>query len=330
MKLRSMIAALIFAVVGIQTATALDTIYQVGESRPKSGNIVTISPQKVVLVGRGQIRSEVPVNEIEMVIFTEDPPDLKNAKRLIQDQLDYKTALEVLEKIKKENITRRESGQDVEFFKALCKARLAIAGEGDVRKAGQEMHTFVRNNATSYHYFEAYEIVGDTLAAGGNAKAAIQYGYAKLKDAPWPATKLRADLLIARAHLSTGNAKEALPLFEKVLAAGGSEPQKHAATLGKARCLAATGKAGAAQGAKLVEGVIAKAKAEEKQLHAQAYNALGHCHTKNDDPRAAVLAYLHVDVLYFMYPAERQEAKRNLDGLWRQLGMTNRANQAGR
>ena len=99
-----------------------------------------------------------------------------------------------------------------------------------------------------------------------------------------------------------------------------------AATLGKARCQAEAGQSDEAVA--LVEGVIAKANPEDVRLHAKAYNTLGLAHAKAGRTKDALLAFLHVDIIYFASPNEHIEALQNLVELWRQDQKPQRADEA--
>ena len=80
---------------------------------------------------------------------------------------------------------------------------------------------------------------------------------------------------------------------------------------------------------KLVEQVIADAAPEEAELHARAYNALGACYQKKPDAaKDALLAYLHVDVLYNTLPEEHAEALFHLANLWDKVGNAEEARRA--
>ena len=71
---------------------------------------------------------------------------------------------------------------------------------------------------------------------------------------------------------------------------GAGEPEKLAATLGKALCLADEGKPD--DGIKLVEEVINALPADEPALLAQAYVTLGECYLKKPDQQIAGAARL--------------------------------------
>ena len=78
----------------------------------------------------------------------------------------------------------------------------------------------------------------------------------------------------------------------------------------------------------MVEQVIKDADPEQKELHARAYNALGSCYQRAGQAKDALLAYLHVDVLYSSVPDAHAEALANLATLWRSIGQESRAREA--
>ena len=63
-------------------------------------------------------------------------------------------------------------------------------------------------------------------------------------------------------------------------------------------------------------------------LGARAYNALGTALRKAGKPYDALLAFLHVDILYFASPEDHAEALANLAALWHEVHKTDRAIQA--
>ena len=78
----------------------------------------------------------------------------------------------------------------------------------------------------------------------------------------------------------------------------------------------------------MIHEVIRDADPEDSELHAIAYNALGQCYRQADKPKEALLAFLHVDVLYSSIPAAHVEALENLAALWTSFGQAGRAREA--
>ena len=214
----------------------------------------------------------------------------------------------------------------------MCRSRLSLAGNGDIRDAGKLMLAFVNENKDSYHYLQGSEILGDLLSAVGQYDKAYER-YDAVEKAPWPDFKLRAGIAKGRVRLAQKKYAEAQTAFDKVLADVSPskdeklEKQRLAAVLGKAECLAQTGQVEPA--VKMVEDIVAKAGPEDSDLAARAYVTLGNCYRKKPGgTKEALLAFLHVDVLYFANREAHAEALANLATLWNEVGKPERAMQA--
>jgi len=141
---------------------------------------------------------------------------------------------------------------------------------------------------------------------------------------------MRAGVAIGRARLAQpGKEKEAKAAFDAALKIPGQgeayDLLKLSATLGLAQCLAADEPDAAV---KMVNDILAKADIEDTELHARAYNALGIAHRKAGRNTEALMAFLHVDVLYFAVPEAHAEALYNLAQLWDKRQKPNRARRA--
>lgn len=294
-----------------------------------TGRVTKMSALEVT-AEQGQMPKNVPINQIEVIYYDNEPTLLKTARTAVAAGR-YEDALAAMEKIDPATVQRAEIMQDIEFYKALSAARMALAGRADVKQAGSQMAAFVNKNSGNYHYLEACEVVGDLLVADRQyTTAETFYGY--LAKAPWPDYKMRAGLAVGRAQLAGGKPAEALKSFETVLAiedpSATAGRYRVAATLGKARCLADAGQTDEA--IKLVQEVIDRTDPEESKLLADAYNTLGVAYRKAGRPKDALLAFLHVDVLYFSSPAEHIEALQNLNELWMEVQKPARAADAAR
>jgi tetratricopeptide (TPR) repeat protein len=328
-KRRVVLAAAVW--LAVSPLARADTVMKIdGQAR---GDVVETSATEVTLQARGSTaRTKVPVNEIRSILFTDEPARLNTARTAI-DAGRNEDAVTGLEGINVAEVRRKEIKQDVAFYTALAKARIALAGTdaNAIVEAGRLMAAFVNEHPSSYHYLEACEVVGDMLVAAGKHTAAQDY-YGRVAQAPWPDYQMRAGVALGRALLAEGKTDEALKRFQSVLdteATGESAAQQRlAATLGKARCQAEAGQADEA--VKLIQGVIDKADKEQTQLHAQAYNALGLAHRKAGRVQDALLAYLHVDTLYFNSPKEHIEALESLVELWEEAQLPERAERETR
>ena len=288
---------LIFAVVAVAfsgpvrgVAQQLDSV--AGErGAPTFGTISEITRVQIT-IDTNQGKKLFPVNEVRKVTFQAEPRELKNAREgILSGQLENSRS--DLEKISVADITRKEILQDIEFYKGYCDGRLALVGGGDKGAAVKALRAFVENpdNAQSYHYFAAIELLGDLAVALSRFESGIKY-YNQLSEAPWPDAKMRAAVLEGNAMMANAMYAEALTKFDTVLASGVDDArareQKLLATLGRAVCLAATGKPD--EGIPLVQRIIEENNSQEKQvLFAKAYNALGTCYLQAGKKQDALL-----------------------------------------
>jgi tetratricopeptide (TPR) repeat protein len=293
------------------------------------GEIVGMDSAKVEIRqsgGNGLVK-QIPANDIQAVFYEGEPLELKAAKNhVLADR--FAEAWTALKKIGK-TPERPEVVQDVEFYKALCASKLALAGSMKVVDAGRMMRAFADANPKNYHYFEASEVVGDLLVAVGLYAPAAEY-YARLDAAPWPDYRMRAGVAAGRALLSQGKTEEALAGFDKVLATtaegDAAQQQRMAATLGKAAALVASKRSDEA--VKIVEAFLDKADPENAPLMARAYNIMGTAQRQAGRTKEALLSFLRVDVLYASAHDAHAEALANLADLWEQDHKTERANRA--
>ena len=308
---------------------ALDAIKTATTPVPLRGEIKVMTPVEVELrLGAGT--KKVSVNEIVYISYDSEPAGLKTGRiALLAGR--YEDALASLEKVSAEEQNRPEIKQDVEFYSALCRAELALGGSGDVIAAGRLMAAFVKTYKGSYHWLKANEVVGDLLVANGQHEQAEKY-YAELGKAPWPDYQMRAGVAVGRARLAQKKTAEALDSFESVLKTDATgelaQLERLAATVGKARCQIANKQYDEA--IKTVNDVIAKIDPEQVELNARAYNALGTALKDAGRVKEALLAFLHVDVLYFTVPEEHAEALANLAELWEKARKPERADRARR
>ncbi len=172
--------------------------------------------------------------------------------------------------------------------------------------------------------------LGDLAIALGRNDVATKY-YSMLEQAPWPDYKMRAGVLVAHALFANQQIKEALDKYDEILGMAlddaASREQKLLAQVGKAQCMAELGQPDA--GITTLEKIIAENDSHKKSLlFARTYNALGACYVKAKKPKDALLAYLHVDLLFFQNPDAHAEALYHLTQLWRSVNRAERALQA--
>jgi len=328
MKMRCVVLAAAVGLAAGAACWAFDTVKTT--SGTVSGTVVSMNPLEVV-VEQNALRKPVAVNEIVTVFYDDEPTQLRTARtHLLTGR--YEDALASLENVDPSAVSRLVVKQDIAFFKALCAAKIALGGGGSISDAGRQMMAFVTTHKGSYHYFEACEAVGDLLVALRKYPNAEEYYSRLARDAPWPDYKMRAGVALGRARLAQNKVAEAKRTFETVLGMDAdsdlARAQHLAASLGKATCLASEGQHD--QAIKTVAAILEKADPEDIELHARAYNTLGNAYRKAGRDKEALMAFLHVDVLYFTVPECHAEALANLAELWTKVHKAERAVRARR
>ncbi|MBS0209758.1 MAG: tetratricopeptide repeat protein [Planctomycetes bacterium] len=327
MSIRFALVALAVALVA-GSAGAADAVKRVSGSAV-NGNITKMSATDVTIEKPGGAAETIPVSDIEEIVFDKEPGTLRAVRNNAADG-NFDAALATLEKVKTDTISRPELLDDIQFYRVLCEARLALAGSGDLQKAGGAAFNYVSAHPSSFHFLQANELLGDLFAATGKYTEARQY-YGVLEKSTFPEYKARGLIAQGRVYVRDGKFDEALKAFDGVLAMGNqkgalNDSQRYSATLGKALCLAETGKVD--DGIKQIEEVIKLANVEDAQLMGEAYVTLGKALLKKGNKKEALLAFLHVDVLFFSNASAHAESLKALVALWNELGKPERATLA--
>ena len=305
------------------SAQSQDRVRLVG-GKSKSGEIIRISALGVTIEKSGKT-TEITIPEIRSIIFRGEPSELTQA-RLNALGGAYESALTRLAAINLDSVRGDYVKQEIEFWNVYCNAKLALVGSKPIREAGGALNKFVLSNKQSYHFLNANELLGDLLMSMGNYPAA-QQKYTLLARAPWPAYRIKSSVLVGQTLLAQEKYAEALEQFQTALDikddSDEGKNQHLAAKLGLGVATSGLGKV--QQGTSMVEQVIRGADPENANLLAPAYNALGACYTKAKQPKQALYAYLHVDLLYGHIGKSHAEALHHLAPLWETIGQDGEA-----
>ena len=320
------------ALVLLPSAQAQDIVYTLSK---KAGNRGNIPPDGMtaaeVTIDMAGVAKKFPAHEIIKIAFAEDPSELTSARNLTVDK-NYNSAKDQLAKLDPAKIERELIKQDVAFYKAFVEAKLALTEGGNKGDAASALFKFYKAYPNSYHFYEAAEVLGDLAVATGKYDAAATfYGDTGLGGAPWPEYKLKAGLLMGRALVLAGKFDDAAKAFETVAGSGETNTEANAlkqhAIVGKAQCLAETGKP--EEGITMLNDIVAKNDPQlDGKLFARAYNALGNCYLKQSKPKDALMAFLKTDLLFFTDSDAHAEALSKLATLWDTTGHSDRATDA--
>jgi tetratricopeptide (TPR) repeat protein len=322
------IALIVLAVSGTgQVVARADIVRHTGGSI--TGKVVQADANQVV-VDRGQGRQEVlEPHRVEMILFDDEPSTLRTAK-MAAVAGRFEEVMSGLERVQLPENVDPKVKQEMDFLRAFCRTRLAEASANPaaLKEAADLMAAFARANPNHYRIWQAAEMAAHLLVGLGQEQEAEVF-FGRLAEAPWPDVQLRARMAMGRAMLARKNFQEAEKLFDAILAHDQKDERlRHGAAVGKVRVLAATGRTDEA--IRLAEETIKAIGAEQVDLQAQAYNALGLAYQKAGRLKEAILAYLHVDLLYSNAPAQHVEALENLVELFGRVGQRERAEEAAK
>lgn len=305
-------------------ANAADTVYTYTGS-PQLGDVGGYTKTDLSLK-RGSKTEKIPANEIERVRWDGEPPQLNIARNQEQNG-NYTAALEEYKKAQagaSENLKK-----DLQFMIARANLKKAQANPAELDAAIKMLDDFIKANPDHFRYYPAEKLLGEAYLAKKdfvNANSA----FGKVERSPWKNYQMDAKNMKARVLLAQGNTKGALDAFDAVAKMDGKTEgelaSKRAAQLGSALCLEKEGKP--QEAIKLLDDMIKNVSSQQKALLAEAYIKKGDCYQAMGESKEALIAYLHVDVLFPSEPALHAEALYHLSNLWGKVQQQERGAEA--
>ena len=316
MKARVLFVIGFACLLNVNCAVAEEDQVYVKRGASVRGKIGEVSPAQVTVDVGGQKQS-VSTNEIRVINFGDEPAALRQGRaRAVAGK--YAEALTELEKVDVKSISRPVMKLDLQFYLALCQGREALSSGAGKTQATDAMLAFVRSAASSNHFFQAAELLGDLAVSQGDYENAVKYYGGISSKAPWPEDRMRAKLSEADARVKQGRFADAQKRYEDILKQKADAPEekrvKLLAAVGRGRCLADT--ASVDEGIKVIEQLIDENDSADTELFGRAYNALGDCLQLSNKPKDALMAYLHVDILFYGDSETHAESLYHLGKLW--------------
>lgn len=322
------IATTSFCLLGIQSLQAQDRDRVFPVKGPAvTGKIVEKNRDKVVIEVRGN-NQNFPSNEILRVLFEGEPTTLSRTKDLVaQGQIEQ--AVDEFKKIDAASLPSEDMKQDYQFLRGYIAGTLATKGKGDPKNALTLLTNWVKDNAQSYQFYQAAELMGDLAVASGTPDQAAKY-YGGLAAAPFPELKTKGSFLQGKALMASKQNAEAKGKFQAVLEAKLSDPVslkfQKMARIGIIQCDALEGKATEAIGE--LEKMVDEGDSTDGELFAELFNTLGSLFAAADRNEEAVLSYLKTDQLYGAQSEPHAESLYRLSQLWTKMGSTQKAADA--
>lgn len=325
-RIASFFTCCLLAVFCVTDARALDTITVAGEDKAVAGEIVAVSKTEITIkAGLKKEERKVAANAVLEIRFDKQPAQLTLARN---DEAAgrYTAALAKYTAALDDDLSQFLKAE-LEFLIARTTAQMAMSDTTKLAEAVKLLTGFLSSNANSFRYYPALSQLGDIYLAQSNF-AEAQATFSKLQQAPWTDYKMAAGTSQARLLLKQNKVGEARAAFETVTAmqakTTAEKTQRYAAVLGKAICLQREGQH--EQAVKDLAEISSQAPAGETRLLAEAYVRQGDSFRQIEGrTKDAILAYLHVDVLFPKETALHAESLFWLSKLWTVVGHPDRA-----
>lgn len=307
-------------------AMAVDIVNRKSVKTPASGEITNITKTEITVTPKAGAPVKVPANDIVSITWTGDPAGLGIARSdetggRLQKALDgYAKAVEAAK------AASPGLKADLEYAIARTTAKMALADPSKLDDAIKKMEAFRSAHGDSHNFYDAMSHLGQLQTAKKDfVKAKIAFD--QLGKAPWKDYQMASKIAGGRLAILENKGDEALAAFEAVIAMKADnaleETQRQEAMLGKAKIL--IGQMKHDEAIKLLDEVIAKSAPEDYRVQAEAYVRQGDCLQAQGKTKEAVLAYLHVDVLFPGEKALHAESLFHLARLWAKVGQPGRA-----
>jgi len=331
--------AVLFLLVLLCRADSADIVRFSSEEGTRShvGTITEISATEVKIVrANSNTPIVVPAFAISATQYNQEPPALGVMRTALAGSR-YSAVLEAAQKLDPATIANPFARQDYEFFRAFALGQMALEVPGNaenLQKAITASVDFLRTQSRSYHYFPICELAGELHLAAGNRENAFQM-YSRLAQAPWPAFPLRANTKLGTIRLEENRLEEAEKFYKSALASEDSpedsQRTKTEAEIGLAKCLIRKGDLQSLQTAiERLDTLSMKIDSENARLQAAIYLALGEAYEAAENPKEAILAYLHIEILFPSAKTEYVSALKRLTILWGKVNRPERAAEAER
>jgi len=328
-RLFTMTLAVLLAGSFASSALAVDIVTRLSDGATLRGKLGRMDSTSVIIERTNGQEVEVPVDDIKSVVFEGEPSQIAQA-RSNERSGAFETALEKLNEARSSlSSPNRNAKINVEFLIARVKGRQALLDSTKIDDAITELSTFRDANKGSFRYLEATLLQASLHAAKKEADPG-QALLAEVQSSAVPGYKLQAGVDLGNLLLKSGDASGALAAFDSVISQCQGKPALtralYSGKLGRAACLTSQRKVDEAL--LTLDEVIEKAAANDAGPLAEAWVRKGDCLSVKGNSKAALMAYLHVDVLYSSAAAQHAEALARLAQLWGPSGHEDRALEA--
>lgn len=308
-----------------------DKLNRKSDSKPLNGDVTAATKDQVTIKdGIGKITT-VETNDVVSVEWANGPSTFplglgaEKGGKFDAAMENYTTAL-------KDTKAKGNILADIEFSVARTLAKQGMGGDrAKLDEGAKKLDAFLKARADHYRYYEAAILLGDVLTSKEDYEGANK-AYERLAAAKWPDYKMAAKLAAGRVAVVKKDFAGALSIYEEVSNSKADSPaeiaRKNQAVVGKASVLVAQQKHEDAL--KVVNAALETLNPDEPEAMAEAYVLQGDCLQAQSKVKEAILAYLHVPVLFENQRDMHARALFNLAQLWAKVDQPDRAEAAAK
>jgi tetratricopeptide (TPR) repeat protein len=325
--MRKSVLTLVAVLFPLSFAWSADIVFRKGTTTRIGGEFKSQTKEELVLMsGPGNKKEEkIPANEVLRVEWDGEPASMKLA-RSAEERGNLQDALTKYQEVASEvQAAQANLKTDLEFLLARVTAKMAKGDPAKVDEAVQKLDAYRTAHANSFRHYDVLLLLGETYLAKGDY-ANAEPAFKELEQAPWDDYKMASRIAQGRLALRKNDVAAAESLFKTVAdqpaKTDAEKARQYEARLGVATCLQRQSKF--QEAARELDEIIKLAPATDIKTMGEAYLRKGDNLLAAGEKKAALLAYLHVDVLFSAEKDLHAEALYHLSTLW------NEANQPGR
>ena len=306
-------------------AEAVDIVNLQNATQRPAGEIVSISKTEVTIKPLTGENIKIPANDIVQIEYGDASGDFKLA---MSDEAGgrFDSALDRLNKVKAANPANPHVLAEVNYALGRIQARLALVDAEKQTAAIEQLTAAQKAFPDFYRFYEAANFLGQVYLAKQDY-AAARTSFDQLSQSPFPDYQLAGKIASAKIQMGEGQNEAAIRGFQEVIDAAGTKPgeqaRKFEAMLGLARGLIASNQL--EEALKSLDEVTRNGPANNAPLQAEAYTLQGNCLEQLGRTKEAVLAFLHVDVLFPSETVYHAESLYHLSRLWKNVQLPERA-----
>lgn len=310
---------------------AIDSVNLRSTDRPVGGTITAITKTDVTVNVPARGEQTIPANDILRIDWDGQPPVFTRALTE-ENGGNYPAALASYQEALDANPANANIRTDIQFAMARTMARAALADATQVDSAMMALRDFVNAQRNHYRFYDAQMWLGDVALASGDLSTADE-AFSSVSNSPWVDYQMAGKIGLARVLVERNDLSGARLGFDEVVSVAPTDEatreRRLEAMVGQAHVMQL--EQDYEQAVAVLEQVIDESTADDTQIQAEAYLRQGTCYQlMGVDPKQAIMAYLHVDVIPALAKESQFHAESlyHLTQLWGEIGDTARATDA--